>query len=116
MVQNVFARLLSIKAFNSEVRAVLNGEPSQGSRKGKKHHIYSSKERAEIGRLAGQIELGLLKQQENFLGSWVIHLMKVLLVDLRNCMTRKKRKRMREEPEHVTEIPLKKKGDPCFLV
>ena len=55
MVQNVFARLLSIKAFNSEVRAVLNGEPSQGSRKGKKHHVYSSKEKAEISRVAGQI-------------------------------------------------------------
>ena len=34
---------------------MLNGEPSQGSRKGKKHHVYSPKERADSGRLAGQI-------------------------------------------------------------
>jgi len=45
----------AIALANSEVRAVLNGEPSQGSCKGKKHHVYSPKERAEIGKLAGQI-------------------------------------------------------------
>ena len=45
----------AIASANSEVRAMLNGEPSQGSHKGKKHHVYSSKERAEIDRLAGQI-------------------------------------------------------------
>ena len=44
-----------IASANSEVRAVLNGKPLQGSRKGKKHHVYSPKERAEIGRLAGKI-------------------------------------------------------------
>ena len=45
----------AIASANSEVRTVLNGKPLKGSRKGKKHHVYSPKERAEIGRLAGQI-------------------------------------------------------------
>jgi len=66
-----------IASANSEVRAVLNGKPSQGSRKGKKHHITLPKRGLKL--VDWLEKLGLLKQQENFLGSWVIQLMKVLL-------------------------------------
>jgi len=52
----------AIASANSEVRAVLNGEPSGElsmntghSCKGKKPHAYSHKKRAEIGKLAGQV-------------------------------------------------------------
>jgi len=95
---------------------VLNGEPSHGDSqdKRKKRHIYSPKRRAEIGKLAGQI--GPSEAARRFsrnLGYSVNESTARRFKKL--CDQERKTKRMKEEPEDIIELPLKKRGRPLLL-
>ena len=56
--------LAAIESANREVRAALNPESASSKRKGKKPHVYSPHERAELGKLAVDIG-GLFLQRRH---------------------------------------------------
>jgi len=80
------------------------------SHKGKKSHVYSPKKRAEIGRLAGQF--GPSKATRRKLGYSLNESTACRFKTL--YMKEKQKKRLREEPDNITEIPLKRIGQPCY--
>jgi len=95
---------------------VLNGEPSHGDSqdKRKKRHVYSPKKRAEIGKLAGQI--GPSEAARRFTRKLGYSVNESTARRFKKLYDQERKiKRMREEPEDIIELPLKKRGRPLLL-
>ena len=113
----LFSRIPSaaIESANCEVCAALNKEQPVSSRKGKKPRVYSSQERAELGKLAVDVKASeaakwFSRKLKYSINESTARRFKQLYLEERRA------KRLREEEDlTVGDLPLKKRGRPLLL-
>ena len=107
----------AIESANREVRVALNKdlpESASSRRKGKKPRIYLPQEPAELGKLT--VDIGATEAAKRFSKKLKYPINEIMARRFKQLYLQERRaKRLREEDLTVSDLPMKKEANFCFL-